>query len=105
MAVDADAPLRIAAKAIVDRRSRMPLRVMHNPQVEKSVVVVVKPSRGNGPLAVVDAGLGGHVFEPPVTQVVIEDIAIHACDEQVCVTVVVVIASRGAHGITFTGDA
>ena len=78
---------------------------MDHPEIEFAVAIVIEPAGGDGPLAAGDAGFGGDVFEAAVSEVVIEDVAIDAGDEEVGVAVVIVIADGGAHGVAGAGDA
>src|SRR5258708_11828351 len=52
-----------------------------------------------------NAGLRGHVLECAVAAIVIQNIAPHSDDEQVGVTIVIVVRRRDAHAVTFALDA
>ena len=78
---------------------------MDHPEVELAVAIVIEPAGGHGPLAARDAGLGGDVLEAAVAEIVVEDVAVDAGDEEVGVAVVVVVGRRGAHGIACARDA
>jgi len=61
---------------------------VHHPKIELAVEVVIEPSGGDGPLAVLDTGFRSHVLEVAAANVPIETVAVHACDKQVRKTVV-----------------
>src|SRR5579884_3802655 len=101
MAVNADAARFIAAVTVVIRG---PFGVMHDPEVQFAVAIEIEPARRYGPFSAFDARLLRGVFETAVAEIVIEDVAVHTCDEEIGVAVVIVIAYRGAHGIAFADD-
>src|SRR5450755_24848 len=102
MAIHANRTLCISAEAIVVRR---PFCVVNHPEIQTTVVIVVKPSSGYRPFAAANTRLRGHVFKLAVAKIVIEDVAIDPRDEEVRMAVVVIVSSHGAHRITIPGDA
>ena len=102
VAVDRDAAGAIAAEGI---RIRRPAHVVHDQEVEAAVVVVVEPAAGHGPLAAADARPPRHVLEPTVAAIVQQLVLSHAGDEEIDVTVVVVVGRGGPHGIPDTSYA
>ena len=89
--------------------ARIPLDVIHNEQVQQSVVVVVKPARRDGPhLAALVQGAAqarfrGDVRERAVAIIVKELIPIDVGHKQVGPAVIVVVPHRHAHPIACSG--
>ena len=102
MAVDADTARLIAAVAI---RLGRPLHVVDHKEVEPSVPVVVEPGRRDRPIAAGDPGSRRHVFESSISAVVQQLVLADSGDEQVHVSIVVVICRRRPHGIAHSLDA
>src|SRR5580704_924589 len=81
--------------------ARLPVAVVRDQQIEVPIVVVVDPAGGYGPCRPIErtwtaqAGLLRNVAEGSVSVVVVEKITVHAGDENVFMTVVVIVAYRG----------
>src|SRR4051812_18670122 len=78
---------------------------MDHPKVEQSVIVVIEPACGNGPLAASYTRRARDVLKSAVTAIPVKDISIHARDEEVGMPVVVEIRSGSAHRVAFARNA
>src|SRR2546426_8309616 len=75
-------------------------RVIHkaaDKQVQPTVVIVVKPYRARSPARQSQSGLIGHVGERSVAVVVVQNATSVSGDEQVRISVVVIVAYRYTH--------
>jgi len=64
MAINAQVAIAIAAKAIKVGR---PVGIIDNKQIQPTIVVIVEPAGGNGPLVALDASGFGYVLKSAVT--------------------------------------
>ena len=103
----------IGDRAEVAERLRgiAPLHIVHNEQVQQSVIVHVHPYRSLGPqrpilwvVGVSQSCLLRYVGEGPVAVVVVQRIAIDAGDEDVRAPIVVVVAHCDANVVTGPGQ-
>src|SRR5581483_3708872 len=98
MAVVPQAGPRLAHRLV----SAVPGEIIHDEQVQPAIVVYIQPGPANRPertvLAVrlVQPRFPSDIREGPVAIVVIQAIAKHTADEQVFITVVVVVSDRDA---------
>ena len=65
---------------------------------------MVEPPCRNRPLVTGDSRIAGHVLERAVPPVAIEEVLEDPGDEQVDVTVVVIVRGRRTHGVPLTAD-
>src|SRR6185312_11469171 len=63
----------------VERRG--PLHIIHNEQVEQSVVVVIKPRGAHRPVIVFDPCFGCYILESSVASISVKNIPANACDK------------------------
>ena len=96
MAINAQVAIAIATKAIKVGR---PVGIIDHEQIQPTIVVIVEPAGGNGPLVALDASGFGYVLKSAITQIAIESIAVHTGDKQIRVAVIVIVRRCGAHGI------
>ena len=88
-------PLRRTAAR---RRSGVPRDIIRDEQVQPAIVVVIQPAGRYRPhvaeLRVLssDAGFGGNVGEAAVSEIAVEDVSLHAGDEDIGKAVVIEIA-------------
>ena len=89
----------------------VPAQIVHNDQVQQSVVVDIHPCPADGPertvfgIGLVEPSLLGHVGERSVAVVVVERVVVDATHEDVLVSVVVVVANGDARVETGTCQA
>ncbi len=90
---------------------RVPLNVIADDQVKPAIVIHVNPSCSNRPqfaVTRIDAAevrFLGDVLEGAVATVVIQDVSIYTRDENIRITVIVIVGDGYSHGIAFTGHA
>ena len=82
--------------------SNVPAEIIHDEEIQQPVVIEIGPHaahRPQGAILVVGLGqarLGGDVRERPIAVVVIEGVMVDTADEDILVTVVVVVTDRDA---------
>src|ERR1035437_3944773 len=88
-----------------------PLHVVDYEQVQISVVVVIKPTRADGPslakpgMDTLEPRLDGHVGEGTVAVVMKQLIPVDAGHEHILISVVVVVANRDPHAVSGAAQA
>src|SRR5207247_10992162 len=98
------------AIAAADRIAlRLPIAIVGDEQIQTAVVVVINPRRGNGPKSPqagrTESRLLCHIGEGAVAVVAIKPIAMHTHDEQILMSVVVVVTDRNTNAVTLPGQA
>src|SRR5438067_977417 len=78
---------------------------MNNHEVELAIVVVIEPSSGDSPGAVLNTSLFGDVLKRAITTIVVKRIAVDTGHKNVRVAIIVVIADRRPHRITLAANA
>ena len=81
----------------------LPDAVVHDKQIQQTVVIVIEPARRNGPRLLPGARVGQsrplrHVFKSAVASVPVQNVPVDPCDEQVGGAVIIVVAGRHTHG-------
>ncbi len=106
MAVSANTALHVTERILVD----FPHAIVHDEQVQLSVVVVIEPACADRPhflavhLGAGESRLCGYVGKRAVAVVVKQLIAGYVGKEDVGATIVVVVADRDAHAVARPSD-